>query len=73
MTPEQQAKRRLANQAAHYNSRQAAAAERGPMHLVGFWYEVCRKLAKDAQEAGDPAVANRLSSHLNDFYQAHTQ
>lgn len=67
------AQNRLKNQAEHYNARQAKAAEQGPMHLVGFWYEVTRKLAKDALENGDPTVANRLASHLHDFYQGHTQ
>jgi hypothetical protein len=67
------AQKTLANQAAHYNARQAKAAERGPMELVGFWYEVCRKLAKDALENGDPSVANRLASHFHDFYKGHTQ
>lgn len=67
------AQNRLKNQAEHYNTRQAKAAEQGPLHLVGFWYEVARKLAKDALEDGDPTVANRLSSHLHDFYQGHAQ
>lgn len=73
MSQAQAAKRRLANQAAHYNTRQAQAAQKGPLHLVGFWYEVTRKLAKDALENGDPDLANRLASHMHDFYQAHTQ
>lgn len=64
---------RLENQAAHYNAAQAKAAEGGPMHLVTFWTNVCRKLAKDALDDGDQSVANKLASHLNDFYQAHTQ
>lgn len=67
------AQARLANQAEHYNARQAKAADRGPMYLVGFWYEVCRKLAKDALENDDPSVANKLASHFHDFYSAHTQ
>ena len=67
------AQTRLKNQAAHYNTRQAQAAERGPLHLVGFWYEVCRKLAKDALEDGDPTVAQALASHFHDFYQRHAQ
>lgn len=62
----------LANQADHYNTRQAKAAKQGPMHLVGFWYEVCRKLAKDALEDGDQKVAERLASHIHDFYKQHT-
>jgi hypothetical protein len=66
------AQARLANQAAHYNTAQARAAEQGPMHLITFWQNVCRKLAKDALENGDPSVANRLASNLNDFYQRHT-
>jgi hypothetical protein len=69
----QAAQKRLANQAEHYNTRQAKAAERGPMHLIGFWYEVCRKLAKDALDNGDADVAQRFASHLHDFYQHHTQ
>ncbi|MGW8703105.1 hypothetical protein ACWGOK_40390 [Streptomyces eurythermus] len=64
---------RRANQAEHYNAAQAKAAAAGPMHLVTFWTNVCRKLAKDALEGGDPAVANGLAAHLNDFYRAHTQ
>ncbi|GAA3808765.1 hypothetical protein ACFQ0G_53100 [Streptomyces chiangmaiensis] len=64
------AQARLANQAEHYNAAQARAAERGPMHLLTFWTNVCRKLAKDALENGDPTVANNLASHLNDFYRA---
>lgn len=73
MTTPGQARKTLVNQTEHYNGRQAKAAEKGPMHLVGFWYEVTRKLAKDALENGDPAVANQLASHLHDFYQRHTQ
>jgi hypothetical protein len=65
--------KRLANQAEHYNTAQAKAAAQGPMHLITFWTNVCRKLAKDALDNGDPAVAQRLASHLNDFYQRHTQ
>ncbi|MFK8851228.1 hypothetical protein [Streptomyces sp. Ac-502] len=63
----------LANQAEHYNAAQAKAAERGPLHLITFWTNVCRKLAKDALEAGDPEVANRLAAHLNNFYRDYTQ
>lgn len=74
MTKQQQAARkRLENQAAHYNAAQAKAAEKGPMELITFWTNVCRKLAKDALEKGDPAIAHRLASHLNDFYRDHTQ
>ncbi len=65
--------KRLANQAAHYNQAQAKAAERGPMDLITFWTNVNRKLAKDALEAGDRTIADRLAAHLNDFYRAHTQ
>ncbi|MFF7335429.1 hypothetical protein [Streptomyces sp. NPDC008150] len=64
---------RAANQAEHYNTEQAKAAERGPLHLITFWQNVCRKLAKDALTNGDPTVANALASHLNDFYQRHAQ
>jgi hypothetical protein len=63
----------LANRAEHYNAAQAKAAAQGPMHLVTFWTNVCRKFAKDALDNGDPAVANALSAHLNDFYQRHAQ
>lgn len=65
------AQTRLANQAEHYNAAQAKAAAQGPMHLITFWQNVCRKLAKDALENGDPSVANAFASHLNDFYQRH--
>jgi len=67
------AQQRMQNQAAHYNAQQAKAAERGPLHLAAFWLDVCRKLAKDALDNGDPSVANRLASTLNDFYRGHTQ
>jgi hypothetical protein len=73
MNAAQRAQKRAANQAAHYNAAQAKAAERGPLYLVAFWLDVCRKLAKDAQDRGDVSVANRLSSVLNDFYRQHTQ
>lgn len=73
MTPAEQAKTRLKNQAEHYNTAQAKAAEAGPMHLITFWTNVCRKFAKDALENGDPSVANKLAAHLNDFYQAHAR
>lgn len=63
----------LSNQADHYNAAQARAAEKGPMHLITFWTNVCRKLAKDALENGDPCLAEALAAHLNDFYQQHTQ
>jgi hypothetical protein len=64
---------RLKNQAEHYNAAQAKAAERGPMDLITFWTNVNRKLAKDALENGDRSVADKLASHLNDFFRAHTQ
>jgi len=67
------AQKRRENQAAHYNAAQARAAEQGPMHLVAFWTNVCRKLAKDALDDGDRTVADKLSAHLNDFYRAHSQ
>jgi hypothetical protein len=73
VTPAEQAKTRLKNQAEHYNTAQAKAAEAGPMHLITFWTNVCRKFAKDALENGDPSVANKLAAHLNDFYQAHAR
>jgi hypothetical protein len=73
VTPAEQAKARLKNQAEHYNTAQAKAAEAGPMHLITFWTNVCRKFAKDALENGDPSVANKLAAHLNDFYQAHAR
>ncbi|MFJ8929267.1 hypothetical protein ACIRLA_22080 [Streptomyces sp. NPDC102364] len=63
----------LSNQADHYNSAQHRAAEQGPMHLITFWTNVCRKLAKDALKNGDPRVAEALAAHLNDFYQRYTQ
>ncbi|MFF0009605.1 hypothetical protein ACFYQT_40125 [Streptomyces tibetensis] len=64
---------RLKNQAEHYNAAQAKAAERGPMELITFWTNVNRKLAKDALEDGDRSVADKLASHLNDFFRAHAQ
>ncbi|MCF0086705.1 MULTISPECIES: hypothetical protein [unclassified Streptomyces] len=67
------AQKRRENQAAHYNAAQARAAEQGPMHLVGFWSDICRKVAKDALAAGDRSVADKLAAHLNDFYRAHSQ
>ena len=67
------AQTRIANQAEHYNQAQARAAEKGPMHLVTFWTNVCRKLAKDALENGDPSIANGLAAHMNDFYRRHAQ
>lgn len=67
------ARARLANRAEHYNRAQAKAAEQGPMHLITFWQNVCRKLAKDALDNGEPGVANAFAAHLNDFYQRHTQ
>lgn len=67
------AEARLANQAEHYNAAQAKAAEAGPMHLITFWTNVCRKVAKDALENGDPSIANGLAGHLNDFYRHHAQ
>jgi hypothetical protein len=67
------AQTRLANQAAHYNTAQARAAEQGPMHLVTFWTNVNRKLVKDALDNGDRTLADKLAAHLNDFYRAHTQ
>ncbi|TGB06546.1 hypothetical protein [Streptomyces sp. MZ04] len=65
--------RTLSNQADHYNAEQARAAEKGPMHLITFWTNVCRKLAKDALEKGDPSLAEAYAAHCHDFYQRHTQ
>ncbi|MFF1298162.1 MULTISPECIES: hypothetical protein [unclassified Streptomyces] len=70
---ERERQQRLANQAEHYNAAQAKAAERGPLHLITFWTNVNRKLAKDALDNGDRTIADRLAAHLNDFYRAHTQ
>lgn len=67
------AQQRLRNQAEHYNSVQAKAAEKGPMELITFWTNVNRKLVKDALESGDRTLADRFAAHLNDFYRAHTQ
>jgi hypothetical protein len=67
------AQARLANQAAHYNAAQAKATAAGPMHLITFWQNVCRKLAKDALDGGDRSVADQFASHLNDFYRAHAR
>ena len=67
------AQARLKNRAEHYNAAQAKAAEQGPMHLVTFWTNVCRKLAKDALDNDDRSVADKLAAHLNDFFRAHTQ
>lgn len=72
MNAQQQAvQRRLANQAEHYNGQQAKAAGKGPMELITFWTNVNRKLAKDALNNGDRAIADKLAAHLNDFYRAH--
>ena len=73
MNAAQRAAQTRANQAEHYNAAQAKAAERGPLYLVAFWLDVCRKLAKDALGNGDPTVAARLAAVLNDFYRGHTQ
>lgn len=62
----------LANKAEHYNAAQAKAARQGPMHLLTFWTNLCRKLAKDAVDNGDPSLANALAKHLNDFYRTHS-
>lgn len=62
---------RQQNQAAHWNSKQAAA--KTPMDVVSVWYEACRMLAKHASKNGDAALANALASHLHDFYQRHRQ
>ena len=64
---------RLKNQAEHYNTAQAKAAQKGPMELITFWTNVNRKLVKDALENGDKSLADKLAAHLNDFYRAHTQ
>lgn len=72
MTTPRQVQKTLANQTEHYNAAQARAAEAGPLHLITFWTNVNRKLAKDALNNGDPSVAERLASHLHDFYQRHT-
>lgn len=66
------AQKTLANQAAHYNAAQAKAAEKGPMELITFWQNVCRKLVKDALENGDRSLADQFAGHLNDFYRRHT-
>lgn len=73
MTTPRQAQKTLVNQTDHYNAAQAKAAAAGPLHLITFWTNVNRKLAKDALNDGDPSVAERLASHLHDFYQRHTQ
>lgn len=67
------AQKRLENQAKHYNSRQADAVQKGPMHVVALWFDASRMVAKNALEDGDPAVANALASHLHDFFKRYTQ
>jgi hypothetical protein len=71
--PKQLVQQTLANKAEHYNAAQAKAAAGGPMDLITFWQNLCRKLVKDAIGRGDPALANKLAAHLNDFYRTHTQ
>lgn len=71
-TPQKAQQTRLANQAEHYNTAQAKAAQQGPLHLVTFWVNVIRKLAKDALENGDPSVAEAFASHCHDFFKRHT-
>lgn len=73
MNAAQAAEQRLRNQAEHYNTAQAKAAQKGPMELITFWTNVNRKLVKDALNAGDRSLADKLAAHLNDFYQAHAQ
>lgn len=70
---EKQRQKTLANQAEHYNTAQAKAAQKGPLELITFWTNVNRKLVKDQLEAGDRTLADKLASHLHDFYQRHTQ
>lgn len=67
------ADKRLRNQAAHYNSRQAEAVKLGPMYVVALWFDASRKVAKNALDDGDPSVANALASHLHDFFQRYTR
>lgn len=61
------------NQAAHWNSRQAEAADKGPDAVAAVWWDACRMLARKAEKAGDTGVWNQLASHLHDFYRHHTQ
>lgn len=67
------AEQRRINQAAHYNDRQAAAVQRGPMDVVALWFDASRMLAKNALKDGDRSVADALSSHLHDFFRRYTE
>lgn len=60
------AARRRANQAKHWNARQAAATT--PAATVSVWFDASRMVATQAEKNGDPEVWLHLAKHLHDFY-----
>lgn len=69
MTPAQQARQR--NQAEFWNARQAAATT--PQDRAAVWYDACRMLARQADKHGEPPLWDALTTHLHNFFQAHTR
>jgi formiminotetrahydrofolate cyclodeaminase len=65
------AERRRANQAAHWNARQAAATT--PEEVVTVWFDACRMVAKQAANNGQPDAHSKLADHLHDFYKRYAE
>lgn len=71
LTTAQQARRRRENQAEFWNAKQAAATT--PTERVAVWFDACRMRAAEAEKSGDTTVAEKLASHLHDFFVTHSR
>lgn len=65
-----QAQTRQKNQAEFWNAKQAAATT--PQERAAVWYDACRMLARQADKTGQQPLWDALTSHLHNFFQAHT-
>jgi hypothetical protein len=65
------AQTRQKNQAEFWNARQGAATT--PQERAAVWYDACRMLARQADKNGEPALWDALTTHLHNFFQAHTR
>ncbi|MFJ6775728.1 hypothetical protein ACIQOV_33045 [Kitasatospora sp. NPDC091257] len=62
--------RRQANQARHWNGKQADAQTAADRAAV--WWDACRSVAHRAERSGDPKVWTELQNALHDFFRRHS-
>jgi hypothetical protein len=62
--------RRQANQAKHWNGKQAEAQT--PADHAAVWWDACRSVAYRAERNGDPKVWAELKTTLYEFFSRHS-